>query len=261
MRKLNLDSFWRTSIGFDRLFDLMDESPRFEPEDHYPPCNIVRTGEDSYRISLGVAGFKPDQLNVTVSHNTLIVTGNANEKQGEGEYLYKSIAGRSFERLFNLADYVEVKGASVEEDLLQIELERDLPEAMKPRRIDIRTGQAIDLRLGLETDLFRHTRLAPTFAIFGRILRQVQPIGHRQTCMVIGNRQRHHDLTIVLLAKLAAILPRYPDRVPPLFGKAGVVDDPGFNRTVTLDLRQHHLAHLGQHPLVRPSCVADKMQQ
>lgn len=143
MRNLNLDPFWRTSIGFDRLFDLMDESLRFEPEDHYPPCNIVRTGEDTYRISLAVAGFKPDQLNVTVDQNTLVVTGKANEKQGEGEYLYKGIAGRSFERRCNLADYVVVKGASVDEGLLQIELERELPEAMKPRRIDIKTGKAI----------------------------------------------------------------------------------------------------------------------
>ena len=103
----------------------------------------MRTGEDTYRISLAVAGFKPDQLNVTVNQNTLIVTGTANEKQGEGEYLYKGIAGRSFERRFNLADYVVVKGASVDEGLLQIELERELPEAMKPRRIDIKTGNAI----------------------------------------------------------------------------------------------------------------------
>jgi len=143
MRNLNLDPFWRTSIGFDRLFDLVDESLRYEPEDHYPPCNIVRTGEDTYRISLAVAGFKPDQLNVTVNQNTLIVTGTANEKQGEGEYLYKGIAGRSFERRFNLADYVVVKGASVDEGLLQIELERELPEAMKPRRIDIKTGKGV----------------------------------------------------------------------------------------------------------------------
>ena len=79
--------------------------------------------------------------------------------------------------------------------------------------------------------------------------------------MVIGNRQRHRDLTIVLLAKLAAVLPRYPDRMPPLLGKPGVVDDPGFNRPVTFDLRQHHLAHLGQHSLVRPTRIADKMQE
>ena len=142
MRNLNLDPFWRTSIGFDRLFDLMDESLRFEPEDHYPPCNIVRTGENTYRISLAVAGFKPDQINVTVNQNVLIVTGRADEKQDKGEYLYHGIAGRSFERRFNLADYVVVKGASLEEGLLQIELERQVPEAMKPRRIEIKTGNA-----------------------------------------------------------------------------------------------------------------------
>jgi molecular chaperone IbpA len=137
--------FWRTSIGFDRLFDLMDESLRFEPEDHYPPCNIVRTGENTYRISLAVAGFKPEQVSVTVNQNMLIVSGTANEKQEEdkGEYLYRGIAGRSFERRFNLADYVVVKSASFDEGLLQIELLRELPEAMKPRRIEIQTGKAI----------------------------------------------------------------------------------------------------------------------
>jgi molecular chaperone IbpA len=145
MRTLNLDPFWRTSIGFDRLFDLMDESLRFEPEDHYPPCNIVRTGENTYRISLAVAGFKPEQVRVTVNQNMLIVSAAANENQQEdrGEYLYRGIAGRSFERRFNLADYVVVKGASLDDGLLQIELERELPEAMKPRRIDIQTGKSI----------------------------------------------------------------------------------------------------------------------
>jgi molecular chaperone IbpA len=144
MRTMNLDPFWRTSIGFDRLFDLMDESLRFEPDDHYPPCNIVRTGENAYRISLAVAGFKPEQVNVTVHQNTLIVSANADEKQDDkGEYLYRGIAGRSFERRFNLADYVVVKGASFDQGLLQIELERELPEAMKPRRIEIQTGKSI----------------------------------------------------------------------------------------------------------------------
>jgi len=143
MRNLNLDPFWRTSIGFDRLFDMMDESLRFEPEDHYPPCNIVRTGEDSYRISLAVAGFKPDQINVTVNQNTLTIAGRVDEKQDKGEYLYRGIAGRPFERRFSLADYVEVKGASFEDGLLQIELAREVPDAMKPRRIDITTGRTI----------------------------------------------------------------------------------------------------------------------
>jgi molecular chaperone IbpA len=145
MRTMNLDPFWRTSIGFDRLFDLMDESLRFEPEDHYPPCNIVRTGENTYRISLAVAGFKPEQVNVTVNQNVLIVSAAAEDKQQQdkGEYLYRGIAGRSFERRFNLADYVVVKSASFDEGLLQIELVRELPEAMKPRRIEIQTGKAI----------------------------------------------------------------------------------------------------------------------
>jgi molecular chaperone IbpA len=143
MRDLNLDPFWRTSIGFDRLFDQMDESLRFEPEDHYPPCNIVRTGENTYRISVAVAGFKPDQVNVTVNENTLIVSGQPDPKQNQGEYLYHGIGGRAFERRFNLADFVQVKGASLDEGLLQIELERELPEAMKPRRIEIATGKAV----------------------------------------------------------------------------------------------------------------------
>jgi molecular chaperone IbpA len=141
MRTMNLDPFWRTSIGFDRLFDLMDESLRFEPEDHYPPCNIVRTGEDSYRISLAVAGFKPEQISITVNQNVLIISGRSDDKQDKGEYLYRGIAGRPFERRFNLADFVEVKGASIDDGLLQIELKREVPEAMKPRRIDIKTGK------------------------------------------------------------------------------------------------------------------------
>jgi molecular chaperone IbpA len=144
MRNLNLDPFWRTTIGFDRLFDLMDESLRFEPEDNYPPCNIVRTGEDSYRISLAVAGFKPDQIGVTVNQNNLIITGRAEEKPDkEGEMLFRGIAGRSFERRFNLADFVEVKDASLNDGLLQVELERRVPEAMKPRRIEIKSGKGV----------------------------------------------------------------------------------------------------------------------
>jgi len=144
MRTLNLDPFWRTSIGFDRLFDLMDESLRFEPADNYPPCNIVRTGENSYRISLAVAGFAPDQLSVTVDQDTLIVAGRSGEKkQDKSEILYQGIASRPFERRFKLADYVEVKSASLDQGLLQIELVRELPEAMKPRRIEIQTGKVL----------------------------------------------------------------------------------------------------------------------
>lgn len=160
MRTMNLDPFWRTSIGFDRLFDLMDESLRFEPEDHYPPCNIVRTGENTYRISLAVAGFKPEQVNVALHQNTLIVSAAANEnpEEDKSEYLYRGIAGRSFERRFNLADYMIVKTASLDDGLLQIELERELPEAMKPRRIEIQTGKAAGK--GDKVRTIEHSRVA-----------------------------------------------------------------------------------------------------
>ncbi len=143
MRTLNLDPFWRTSIGFDRLFDLVDERRRLEPEDHFPPCDIVRTGENSYRIALAVAGFGPDQIGITVDRNTLIVSGRADDRPSETDYLHRGIAGRSFDRRFSLADYVEVKSASLENGLLQIDLRRELPEAMKPRKIEIKTRQAI----------------------------------------------------------------------------------------------------------------------
>ena len=142
MRNLNIDPFWRTSIGFDRLFDLIDQSLRFEPEDNYPPCNIVRTGEDTYRISLAVAGFKPEEIEVSVQQNVLTIAGRASDKQDD-DYLHRGIAGRAFMRRFSLADYVEVKSAACEDGLLQIELARVLPEAMKPRRIEVQTGKAI----------------------------------------------------------------------------------------------------------------------
>jgi molecular chaperone IbpA len=142
MRTFTLDPYWRTSIGFERLFDLMDQSLRFEPEDNYPPCNVVRTGEDNYRISLAVAGFKPEQIDVVVQQNVLIVSGRASEKTGD-EYLYRGIGARSFERRFSLADYVQVKNASFEDGLLQIELVRELPDSMKAKRIEVKTGKAL----------------------------------------------------------------------------------------------------------------------
>jgi molecular chaperone IbpA len=140
---LNLDPFWRSSVGFDRLLNLMDESLRFQSENGFPPYNIVRTGENAYRISLAVAGFKPDEINVTVQQNTLVVAGHAKET-GERDYLYRGISGGDFERRFSLADFVEVKQASFEDGLLQIDLMRELPEAMKPKRIEIKTGKAVE---------------------------------------------------------------------------------------------------------------------
>lgn len=139
---LNLDPFWRSSVGFDRVFDMMDSSLRYQPDDNYPPYNIVRIGENAYRISLAVAGFRPDQINVTVHQNTLIVSGRETQKTDQ-DYLHQGIASRAFERRFSLADFVQVREASFEDGLLQIDLVREVPEAMKPRRIEIRSGTTV----------------------------------------------------------------------------------------------------------------------
>jgi len=157
MRTLNIDPFWRTSVGFDRLFDLMDASLRYEPEDNFPPCNVLRTGDDTYRITLAAAGFKPEQLNVVVHQNVLTISGSAGEKEADGQYLYKGIAGRAFERRFNLADFVEVKGASFQDGLLQIELERRVPEELKPRRIQINSGSAQSAVSGGKAKTIEHS--------------------------------------------------------------------------------------------------------
>jgi molecular chaperone IbpA len=135
MRNIDFDPFWRSSIGFDRLFAMIDET--LEPEDRYPPYNMLRTGEDTYRVSLAVAGFAPCQIGVTQHQNVLTVAARPTEKDDKAEYLYRGIAGRAFEKRFSLADHVEVLGASFEDGLLHIELVRRVPEAMKPRRIDI----------------------------------------------------------------------------------------------------------------------------
>ena len=130
--------FFRSSIGFDRLFDLL-ESGTAEPFDTWPPYDIVRAGEDSYRISMAVAGFSQDELKLTYQPNLLIVSGL---KAGEdkADYLYRGIAGGKFERRFELADFVEVADARLENGVLTIDLKRELPETMKPRKIAIATG-------------------------------------------------------------------------------------------------------------------------
>jgi molecular chaperone IbpA len=136
MRTFDPTPFWRSTVGFDRLFDMLDQSARLAGEDSYPPYNIERTGEDHYRISLALAGFSPDQVTITAEQNVLTVEG-AKPQKAEHEYLYQGIATRPFRRVFNLADHVQVKSASFDYGLLMIELEREVPEAMKPRRIAI----------------------------------------------------------------------------------------------------------------------------
>jgi len=139
MRTFDPTPLWRSTIGFDRFFDLLDQSARLTTEDVYPPYNIERTGEDQYQISLALAGFGPDDVTITAEQNVLTVEGNKAEK-AETEYLYQGISGRPFRRVFNLADYVQVKGASFDNGLLRIELAREIPEAMKPRRVAINTS-------------------------------------------------------------------------------------------------------------------------
>ena len=140
MRTFDPTPLWRSTVGFDRLFDLIDETARWSGEDSYPPYNIARTGEDNYQISLALAGFSPEDVTVTAEQNVLTVEGRKADK-GEHNYLYQGISARPFRRVFNLADYVQVKNASFADGLLNIELVREVPEAMKPRRIAIAAKQ------------------------------------------------------------------------------------------------------------------------
>lgn len=135
MRTYDFTPLWRSTIGFDRLFDLVETAHR-AGEDNYPPYNIERLGEDRYQISLAVAGFSTDEISVTAEQNTVTIEGRKAEK-GQREYLYQGISARPFKRQFSLADHVEVKSAAFEDGLLRIELFREVPEAMKPRRIVI----------------------------------------------------------------------------------------------------------------------------
>lgn len=130
---------WRSTIGFDHLADLVDSTLRQTTDDGYPPYNIERSGEDQYRISLAVAGFGVNDITVTAEQNTLTIEGRKPDGAAR-EYLYHGIAARPFRRVFNLADYVQVKQAFFQDGLLVIDLVREVPEAMKPRRIQIGGG-------------------------------------------------------------------------------------------------------------------------
>jgi molecular chaperone IbpA len=144
MRTFDLSPLYRTTVGFDRLFGLLDQLGGFDSAPSYPPYNIERTGEDSYRISVAVAGFTEKDLSIEVKDGMLTIRGEkqANGEEKTGEMLYQGIAGRAFERRFQLADHVQVKGASLENGLLHVNLVREIPEAMKPRQIPITTGKA-----------------------------------------------------------------------------------------------------------------------
>ena len=143
MRTFDLSPFYRSTIGFDRLFSLLDSNLGNEAQT-YPPYNIERTGENAYRITMAVAGFGEGELTLEAKENTLSVKGEkkAETTEKESEFLYRGIGARTFERRFQLADHVEVKGATLENGLLHVDLVREIPEAMKPRTIAITTGKA-----------------------------------------------------------------------------------------------------------------------
>ncbi len=144
MSTFDLTPLYRTAIGFDRLADMLSNASRVD-SGGYPPYNIESLGEDRYRITMAVAGFAENELDLVSERNTLTVSGNKQDvERSEGsEMLYRGIATRSFERRFQLADHVEVVGAKLENGLLHIDLRRELPEQMKPRRIEIGSGRLI----------------------------------------------------------------------------------------------------------------------
>lgn len=145
MNRLDLSPFYRSTVGFDRLFNLLDDlSP--QEANAFPPYNIERTGEDTYRITMAVAGFAIDDIVIETKENAISVKGAKAPSSAEDrrEFLHRGIAERSFERRFQLADYVEVRGASLENGLLHIELARELPESKKPRKIEIAAHSATE---------------------------------------------------------------------------------------------------------------------
>jgi molecular chaperone IbpA len=133
---------FRSTVGFDRLAHLLENAARFEPT-NWPPYNIEKTGEDAYRITMAVAGFAPDEIEVVAKPNLLTVSGQKAKSEEGVQYLHRGIATRSFRQTFELADYVKVADAKLDNGLLMIELVREVPEAMKPRRIEIKAGEAL----------------------------------------------------------------------------------------------------------------------
>jgi molecular chaperone IbpA len=143
---LDFSPLFRAGIGFDRVFDALDSATRVQPFDNWPPYDIIKQGEDSYRIVMAVAGFDREELTLTDRPNLLVVSGAKRGEAQDGTYLHKGIAEREFERRFELADHVKVARAALANGLLTIELQREVPEAMKPRRVEIRGDGAQDVR-------------------------------------------------------------------------------------------------------------------
>ena len=143
MRHVDFSPLYRSTVGFDRLFTMLDSLAQPENGQSYPPYNIERTAEDAYRISMAVAGFSDEDISIEAHRNVLTVKGERAEEQAEDkQFLHRGIAARAFERRFQLADHVEVEGAALKNGLLHIDLKRNIPEEMKPRRIAITSAPA-----------------------------------------------------------------------------------------------------------------------
>ena len=137
MRTFDFSPLYRSAVGFDRMTSLLDAAQKSAAADSYPPYNIEKTGEDAYRITLAVAGFGAADLDMEVRDGQLVVVGKGDSESDDTQYLHRGIARRAFERRFQLADHVEVKGAELRDGMLVVDLVREIPEAMKPRRIEI----------------------------------------------------------------------------------------------------------------------------
>ncbi len=151
MRTFDLAPLYRSTVGFDRVFDLLDTASKSD-SNGYPPYNIERLDDNDYRITLAVAGFGEDDLDLEIRENTLTIKGARQDSDEDRQFLYQGIAGRSFERRFQLAEHVKVAGASLVNGLLNIELKREIPEAMKPRKVAINGGEAANIKVLKEAD-------------------------------------------------------------------------------------------------------------
>jgi molecular chaperone IbpA len=140
MNSFDFSPLFRSTIGFDRLTRLMDAASQLDTGSAYPPYNIEATGENAYRLTMAVAGFGSDDLEITAKEGALVVTGKAHKDEEAKQYLHRGIARRAFERRFQLADHIRVAGASLDNGLLHVDLVREVPEALKPRKIEIATG-------------------------------------------------------------------------------------------------------------------------
>lgn len=152
MRHFDFSPLYRSTVGFDRLFTMLDSLGQPETAQSYPPYNIERTGESAYRITMAVAGFDQNEIEIEAHRNQLTIKGTktVDESESDKEFLYRGIASRAFERRFHLADHVEIAGASLQNGLLHIDLKREIPEELKPRKINV-TAVAHDTAKSIDT--------------------------------------------------------------------------------------------------------------